>query len=642
MKKYIPILPTFDREQSAIIDSQEVMKDTTFYTWLKHMRKRAHSYSSWNDDQRLDAEKFMVIALTSFCADQEKIKGSQDIFKAFVNTGAGREFLSFIGDTRTHNIFSEYTFTRRNHSKKMNIEDASEYLMLLSEQIQKLSSSPVLLPYVKFVDQFSKSKEMVDGRDFLEIFKSGIEFKTHMSKDFDDNIDYQIDVCKSFPKNSYKFGEVARSSISWAHATDVVFTSPSGEITNISSKDYLADWQDNANYEIHLQNKMIADALGISVQEYLENFLPGAEHPFAVTMKFSAGKVIINISESESQLVREKRSDNRKPRILTVPKNNATLPERTDQQKEVLGRDIIMHCDDDLMRRMRELFFRPNIVRLQKTTAILESFLSELHYIVISADYWLMSEAALYRTIFPKVLSQEDNRTLIVDGINPTLIHTENGLHVVANTIDVDVGKYINMVTGPNQNGKTKFINMGAIFQIWFQAGWPIIASHAEMSPKTDLRVHYIHSGTGIKGESRFSFECVRARNTFSKLGPYPLILMDETYTGTNPIDGTLLLGEILQASVGSNLVLFLASHFHDLIPLVDELPNAQNLHCAVGPEKEFTYKILKGSSKVSNALEVAAEKGVRKEDIEKLLHAWKNPPKEVAPSSDKEDDLPF
>jgi DNA mismatch repair ATPase MutS len=123
--------------------------------------------------------------------------------------------------------------------------------------------------------------------------------------------------------------------------------------------------------------------------------------------------------------------------------------------------------------------------------------------------------------------------------------------------------------------------------------------------------------------------------------GAYPLVLVDEPYTGTNPGDAESLLKEMIQACSEEGISLMLTTHFHGLIDFITTLPNGRNLHCVVNSNKGFTYQIQPGSSRISNALLVAEHAGVRLDQLKKTIQERKNYVPQEATASDG-DDLPF
>jgi len=68
-----------------------------------------------------------------------------------------------------------------------------------------------------------------------------------------------------------------------------------------------------------------------------------------------------------------------------------------------------------------------------------------------------------------------------------------------------------------------------------------------------------------------------------------------------------------------------MTTHYHGLIQYMNELKNGFNLHCVVGEDESFTFKIKPGSSTKSNALKVAEVNQVRFVQLRELMEFIKS-----------------
>ena len=142
---------------------------------------------------------------------------------------------------------------------------------------------------------------------------------------------------------------------------------------------------------------------------------------------------------------------------------------------------------------------------------------------------------------------------------------------VVLNPLRFDENGMIYILTGPNQGGKTVFVQAVGMAQLMFQLGLFVPAFSAAISPVDCIFVHFPdESERGAHG--RFGDECQRLMHICGKLTEHSLLLMDETFSSTSASEATYIAEQVLLGlrTVGCR-VLF-STHLHDLAGSIDEL----------------------------------------------------------------------
>ena len=249
----------------------------------------------------------------------------------------------------------------------------------------------------------------------------------------------------------------------------------------------------------------------------------------------------------------------------------------------------------------------------------IREFMIDMRYLAAAAE--LISELSDKTPwTFPQIVEEGGE---IKELYNLELLLYEK--NVVPN--DFESGR--SLLTGPNNGGKTTFMNSIALAQILFQNGWPIPAREAKMSIKDKVISHYIRPSDIRIGESRFANECTRMRDVLEEATPNSLILVDEMATGTNPKEGKEIAKVWLKglAAIGADMIV--TTHYN-LSQFAEEI-GLENIHDETIPTDngglEFTYKIVLGPSNISNAWVIAREAGVDEEGIQKIIESKKEIP---------------
>ncbi|MDF2716721.1 MAG: hypothetical protein K0R28_3646 [Paenibacillus sp.] len=142
---------------------------------------------------------------------------------------------------------------------------------------------------------------------------------------------------------------------------------------------------------------------------------------------------------------------------------------------------------------------------------------------------------------------------------------------IVLNPLKFDENGMIYILTGPNQGGKTVFVQAVGIAQLMFQLGLFVPAFSAVMSPVDRLFVHFPDE-SDRKSTGRFGDECQRLMHICNKLTEHSLLLMDETFSGTSASEATYIAEQVLLGLSTAGCRVLFSTHLHDLARSIDEL----------------------------------------------------------------------
>ena len=187
-------------------------------------------------------------------------------------------------------------------------------------------------------------------------------------------------------------------------------------------------------------------------------------------------------------------------------------------------------------------------------------------------------------------------------------------------TNDVQLGpkkKQIAIITGPNMAGKSTFLRQVGLIAILSQIGSYVPAKIAEIPIIDQLFTRVGASDNLASGESTFLVEMNETANILNNATPNSLIILDEIGRGTSTYDGLSLawsITEYLHNNLKVKAKTLFATHYHELIDLVNNLPDAYNLNVAVeeyNDEIVFLRKINNGGANKSYGINVAKMAGL-------------------------------
>ncbi|WP_158606746.1 MutS-related protein [Paenibacillus ginsengarvi] len=178
----------------------------------------------------------------------------------------------------------------------------------------------------------------------------------------------------------------------------------------------------------------------------------------------------------------------------------------------------------------------------------------------------------------PEVCPME-SKTFTVKGLyNPVVAlnmqpsggDSEKG-KVVLNEMKFDDDGMIYILTGPNQGGKTVFVQAVGMAQLLFQLGLFVPAFSASISPVDRIYSHFPDRQERY-ANGRFADECERLMRICEKLTGHSLLLMDETFSSTSASEATFIAEQVLLGLRESGCRVLFATHLHDLARSIDEL----------------------------------------------------------------------
>lgn len=249
----------------------------------------------------------------------------------------------------------------------------------------------------------------------------------------------------------------------------------------------------------------------------------------------------------------------------------------------------------------------------------------------IQTHFLLLSNTIAYLDIMQSMAWVAIQENLVCPTIDKKkkLIQYKNGWHplikatmkdfFVPHSLKLDNEQYFALITGPNMAGKTTVMRSAAIIQFLAQLGSFVPCQNATLGI-----CDYIFSRLGasdniLKGQSTFMVEMTETAEIIRHATPQSLIVLDEIGRGTSTYDGISLAWSLVEYFVKhTKAITLFATHYHELIELIDELPHAKNLTVETkveesesGTNVQFLYNLIEQAANQSYGIYVAKLAGL-------------------------------
>ncbi|MBI2522660.1 MAG: DNA mismatch repair protein MutS [Bdellovibrio sp.] len=241
---------------------------------------------------------------------------------------------------------------------------------------------------------------------------------------------------------------------------------------------------------------------------------------------------------------------------------------------------------------------------------------------ILQSLAWL----ALQENFVCPQFSTETRLLSIKQGRHP-LIEASLKNAFVAHDMTLDDSQYFALITGPNMAGKTTVMREVAIIQFLAQIGSYVPAKQATLSLVDHLFCRLGASDDIQRGQSTFMVEMAETAEILRHATHKSLIIIDEVGRGTSTYDGLSIAWALVEYFIKELKAFTLfATHYHELINVVDELPGGKNLTVDILVQNghvQFLYHLVERGAAQSFGLYVAKLAGIPRSVLrrsEKLL----------------------
>lgn len=190
----------------------------------------------------------------------------------------------------------------------------------------------------------------------------------------------------------------------------------------------------------------------------------------------------------------------------------------------------------------------------------------------------------------------------------------------IANDLNLNDGKRLLIITGPNMGGKSTYMRQAALITILAHIGSFVPADCLRIGPIDRIFTRIGASDDLAGGRSTFMVEMTETATILNNATAQSLVLMDEIGRGTSTFDG-LSLAWAAAHYMGEKLGAFtlFATHYFELTALPETVPACANVHLDATEHKGqlvFLHAVREGPANQSYGLQVASLAGVPRQVI--------------------------
>jgi len=161
-------------------------------------------------------------------------------------------------------------------------------------------------------------------------------------------------------------------------------------------------------------------------------------------------------------------------------------------------------------------------------------------------------------------------RTFTADRLHNISLSLHQPERCVASDVHFGERGRIAILTGPNSGGKTTYLQAIGLAQAMFQAGLPIPAHSANISPVETILTHFPALETRHQG--RLAEEAERLRKVFQQVHRDAFVLLNETFSSTSAREALYLAQDMLSGlrAIGTRAIF--ATHLVELAEHMDDI----------------------------------------------------------------------
>ncbi|NPV77703.1 MAG: DNA mismatch repair protein MutS [Anaerolineae bacterium] len=186
--------------------------------------------------------------------------------------------------------------------------------------------------------------------------------------------------------------------------------------------------------------------------------------------------------------------------------------------------------------------------------------------------------------------------TLSLKGLYDVCLALTKNEKIVGNDLNAD-NKFLAIITGANQGGKSTFLRSIGLAQLMMQCGMFVPAESYRSSTCDRLFTHYKREEDVTMTSGKLDEELSRMSFIIDHITPNSLLLLNESFSATNEREGSEIARQIMCALLEKRIRVFFVTHLykfsHDFY-----LKNPKDiifLRAERQPDGERTFKIIEG-----------------------------------------------
>lgn len=228
----------------------------------------------------------------------------------------------------------------------------------------------------------------------------------------------------------------------------------------------------------------------------------------------------------------------------------------------------------ELNNQLKELEYaeRREIVRL--LTEFTDSLRPDAEPIASAGEYLAEMDAVRAKARWAvdngagKPIVSTDDRLVLRNAFHPLLAQTlrREKKELVPLDMQLDRGKHILVISGPNAGGKSVCLKTTGIVQYMFQCGFPVTAGQNSELPVFDSICIDIGDEQSMDNDlSTYSSHLLNMKHMLQAASPRTLVLIDEFGSGTEPVIGGAIAESILERLLEKGCYGVITTHYSNI-----------------------------------------------------------------------------
>jgi DNA mismatch repair ATPase MutS len=167
---------------------------------------------------------------------------------------------------------------------------------------------------------------------------------------------------------------------------------------------------------------------------------------------------------------------------------------------------------------------------------------------------------------------------------------------VVGNALNAD-GKWLVMITGANQGGKSTFLRSVGLAHLMMQCGMFVPAESFRAGVCDGVFTHYKREEDATMQSGKLDEELSRMADIADKITPNCVLLCNESFAATNEREGSEIARQVVRALVEAGIKVFFVTHLFDLAQgfYLAEMDSALFLRAERQPDGGRTFRLVEG-----------------------------------------------
>jgi DNA mismatch repair ATPase MutS len=198
-------------------------------------------------------------------------------------------------------------------------------------------------------------------------------------------------------------------------------------------------------------------------------------------------------------------------------------------------------------------------------------------------------------TCFPVPLAR-GQAALSAQGLYDVCLTLNLEERVVGNDVNAE-NKWLGMITGANQGGKSTFLRGVGLAQLTMQCGMFVAAESFSANVCDGIFTHYKREEDATMKSGKLDEELSRMSDIADKITPNCMLLCNESFAATNEREGSEIARQVVRALIEAGIKVFFVTHLFDLAQgfYLQELDTALFLRAERQPDGRRTFRLVEG-----------------------------------------------